>query len=291
MNDEMSEDLVWLEPQTPEEVINELINTHKKTDFYVLYSGGKDSSSVAHFIAENYPDNFKGVVFTNTGISSPITRKFALDYTKKMGWNLTMTWAHKTYYDIVMRGGFPAPAYHRIVMGYLKSQSWRRFMDSKLQAGEKACFISGVRKKESMVRDKIKFYTKKPIDVDGRMVFAKPFLYKNGEQLYQYFIENGLKKSPAYEWANKSGECWCGCFSGGVFEIKMIEKYDPFLFKTIKWLEKELQLHGTPTAKKRPLWGLSVGTVNSEDQLDLESFFGEKINANEDYCGESCAVE
>ena len=278
----MDDSLVWLEPQTPEEIVHECIEKHKKPDLYVLFSGGKDSVCTAHYIATNFPDNFKGVVFTNTGISSNITRKFVLNYTKEMNWPLFMTWAHVPYYDIVMEHGFPGPGSHRIIMGKLKAQSGYWFLrDIK----NHSAFISGVRKKESWARNKKRFYTKKPIDINAGLTFCKPFLYKNGSQLMEYFIENGLKKSPAYEWFDKSGECWCGCFYND-WELKMIETYDPFLYDTIQWMEAQLQKHGTKEAKKFPKWGRSVGAEISKLQTTLGSF-----EVNEDYCGESCNIE
>lgn len=276
----MNQDLIWHEPQTSQSIIDELRIIHKKTDFYVLYSGGKDSTCVAHYIAKNYPDNFKGVVFTNTGISSAMTRKFVIEYCKKMNWPLIMTWARKPYYDIVIEKGFPNAGAHKVIMGYLKFQSWYYFLRNIKKT---SAFISGVRKKESWARNKIRFYTKKPIDINATLTFAKPFLYKNGNQLQKYFITNGLKATPAYDYFDKSGECWCGCFYNE-WELKMIEKYDPFLFDTIKWMEKQVQLKGSKMAKKFPHWGRSVGADYSELQSTLGNF-------NEDYCGESCQVE
>jgi len=282
----MNQDLTWLEPLSPKEIIeDELVKKHKKDRFYVLYSGGKDSSSVADFIVKNYPEYYAGHVFTNTGIATPITRKFVLQYSKKMGWDVEMTWPKKSYYDIVINGGFPRPQYHRVVMGYLKYHSWHDYLIRKINSGEKACFISGVRKKESVMRDKVKFYTKKPIDVDGKLTFAKPFLYKNGSQLSEYFIINGLKATPASDWFDKSGECWCGCF-WNKWDLKMLETHDPFIFQTIKWLEKQIQIRGTDEAKKRPYWGSFSGVDSSESQTTFDDF-----TVNEDYCGESCEVE
>jgi 3'-phosphoadenosine 5'-phosphosulfate sulfotransferase (PAPS reductase)/FAD synthetase len=284
----MTQDFVWEEPQTPEEIYEDLIDLGF-TSFYVLVSGGRDSFSVAHktkeYLDENYPGYFKGAVFTNTGIASQITRKFTIDYCKELGIPLNMTWARKPYYDIVMEKGFPGAGSHKIIMGYLKFHAWYyfwRYVTKEL--GQKACFISGVRKKESMMRDKRKFYSKKPIDVNAMMTFGKPFLYKNGAQLVEYHIKNGLKKTPAYDLFDKSGECWCGCFYNN-WELKMIEKHDPFLFSTIKWLESQLQKHGTKEAKKFPYWGRSVGADYSELQTTLD------FNFNEDYCGESCEIQ
>ncbi len=248
-----------------------------------MYSGGKDSVSTAHYISENYPDNFAGVVFTNTGIGSNVTRKFVLEYCREMNWPLIFTWAKISYYDSVMEYGFPGAGSHRLIMGYLKYHSWYWFLRDKLKT-EKACFISGVRKKESTVRDKKRFYTRKPIDTNGKIIFAKPFLYKNGSQLMEYFIKNGLKKSPAYDYFDKSGECWCGCFTHE-WELKLLEKHDPQTFQTIKWLEKQVQLHGTTEAKKHPYWGRGSGVGNIELQKQFSDF-----EINDDYCGESCDV-
>lgn len=281
------QDLVWLEPQTPEEIYGDLIDLGF-TSFYVLISGGRDSFSVAHktkaFLDENYPGYFKGGVFTNTGIASQMTRRFTIDYCKELKIPLNMTYARKSYYDIVMEHGFPGAGSHKIIMGYLKFHAWYYFYKYVTkELSQKACFISGVRKKESMMRDKKRFYTKKPIDVNATMTFGKPFLYKNGSQLVEYSIKEGLKKTPAYDLFDKSGECWCGCFYNN-WELKAIETHDPFLFNTIKWLESELQRVGTKEAKRFPNWGRSVGADFSELQTTLD------FNFNEDYCGESCEV-
>ena len=285
LKNKVDDDLVWLEPLPPKEIIeDELVKKYKKDKFYVLYSGGQDSNCVDNFIATNYPEYYGGRVFTNTGIASPITRQFSISNSKELGRKIEMTWARKSFYDIVMNKGFPGPGAHKIIMGYLKFHSWYYYLKPKMKQ-ENACFISGVRKKESWARNKVKFYSKKPIDINATMTFCKPFLYKNGTQMQEYFIKNGLKKSPAYDWFDKSGECWCGCFYND-WELKMLEKHDPFVFNTIKWLEKQIQLHGTKEARKFPHWGRSVGADYSELQTTMEQF-----NVNEDYCGESCTVE
>ena len=280
----MTDDLVWLEPQTPKEIIEELKDDYKIEYLYPLYSGGQDSGSVVDFVHKNYPEMVKKTVFTCTGIGSPMTREFAVEYAKEKGWELESTWARKPYWDIVKEVGFRGMGGHRILMGYLKFQSWYYYMRPKLKAGEKAAFVSGVRKSESMARSKIKFYSKTPIDKNATLTFVKPFLYKNGTQLQEYMIKEGVKKSPAYEFFNKSGECWCGAQSHA-WELKMLEAHDPFIFNTIKWYEKQLQIVGSPEAKRHPHWGQSVGAENAVQQTTFGDF-----EINEDYCGESCGV-
>lgn len=281
----MTELKVWDEPKTPEIIMNELFEKYNKDSLYVLLSGGKDSVCIADYIAENYPDKFKGCVFTNVGLGAQETRKFVISYCNERGWKLFLTWPSEKerLYNIVMTHGFAGDGNHKMWMGFLKYHTWRAFILERLKLGEKACFISGVRKKESKARDKIKKYTRQPIDIDDKMVFCKPFLYKNGLQLWNYFIEHNLKKSPVYEWLNKSGECLCGAHAQE-WELKLLEKFDRLAFESIKWLEQQIEKFGSKKAKKYNKWGNGPKTQDIEEQTTLENF-------NEDYCGESCVIE
>lgn len=278
----MSQNIEWLESQTPEQIMEEAIEKYNLDSLYVLFSGGKDSVCVAHFIATNYPEKFAGCVFTNTGLGSQETRKFVLSYCREMGWKLYMTWAtteKDRFYNQVMKYGFGFAGNHRQWMAALKFHSWRAFMIEKLK-DEKACFVSGVRKKESKKREKVSGYTKTPIDVDGKLIFVKPFLFKNGTQLWDYFLSNQLKKTPVYDWLNRSGECYCGCFAE-LWDLQLFRTHDKLAFDTIKWLEDEIGLHGTHAAKKWRKWGMKSDTREILQQTTL----------NDDYCGESCYAE
>lgn len=288
---------VWAEPKSPDEIVDEAIKQHSIEKLYVLFSGGKDSVCVADYIASNFPKQFAGVVFTNTGLGSQETRKFVINYCKEKGWKLWMTWAdkRKRFVDILLDHGFATAGSHRIWMSYLKFHSWHYFAkDRKTRFNEKMAFISGVRKKESRMRSKVKSYSRQPVDVNAGHTFIKPFLYKNGEQLMQYFVENGLKKTPVYEWLNRSGECYCGAFTQ-VWDLQLMEKYDPLAFNTIKYYEKLIQEKGTEQAKKNGKWGerKMQSTDDVENQKVLDTFFNDPdgIKVNEDYCGESCMVE
>ena len=271
--------------------MSEVIEKYGYDRFYVLFSGGKDSVCVADFIARNYPDRFAGIVFTNTGLGARATRQFVVDYAKKRNWPIHMTRASdkERFYNIVMKYGFAFAGNHSMWMGYLKMHTWYYFLRPKIKAGENACFISGVRKKESRARNKVKKYTKKPLDFNSGLPYVKPFLWKNGEQLWDYFIENELEKTPVYQWLNRSGECYCGAHAEE-WDLKLMEKYDPLAFETIKWLETEIGRVGSKLAKRYNKWGYKSSTEDIENQSTLSDFFGEKIEVNEDYCGESCMV-
>ena len=289
----MNTDLVWLEPQSPEQIMDEAIKEYKLNKLYVLFSGGKDSVCVAHYIATNYSKQFAGCVFTNTGLAAKDTRKFVISYCREMNWKLYLTYPSdkERLYNIIMREVFARQGNHRLVMGYIKYHSWYYFLREKILQGEKAAFISGLRKKESQIRNKMRQFTKHPVDKRGRFeLFIKPFLYKNAGQLWEYFNHYELKKTPVYSWLNKSGECLCGSFTEP-WELKMLEKYDPGSFETIKWLEKQLQLHGTDKAKRFSKWG--VRGQNLGNPYGVHGSYTKEVEdqtAIDDYCGESCAV-
>jgi len=274
----------------PKEIVNIAIKQYSLDKLYVLFSGGKDSVCVLHFIATNFPDKFAGAVFTNTGLGSQETRKFVINYCKEMGWKLYLTYPQEKerFQKIMLKNGFATPGSHRIWMGYLKYHAWYYFSKwRKKELNENMAFISGVRKKESKQRNKIKAYTKKPTDVNATMVFIKPFLYKNGVELWDYFIENNLKKTPVYDWLNRSGECYCGAFTQPG-DLKLMQKYDPLAFETIRRYEKLIQENGTDVAKKNCKWGEhNQSTDDIINQTLLDGF----IKTDEDYCGESCMIE
>ncbi len=282
------QELIWAEPKSPNEIMDEAISKYKLEKVYVLFSGGKDSVCVAHFIATNYPKLFGGCVFTNTGLSSNATRRFVIDYCKEMNWKLHMTWPseNERYYKVVMKHGFARQGNHRLVMGYIKYHTWYYFLRERILKGEKCAFISGVRKRESMIRNKRRLFTKSPVDNKSRFeLFIKPFLYKNGTQLWEYYNKHGLKKTPVYEWLNKSGECLCGSFTE-TWELKMLEKFDPLSFNTIKWMEKQLKKYGTKEAQKYSKWGAKQ--LSNDNQVGQSTDDVEQQSTMEDYCGESC---
>ena len=272
----------------PKEIVSMAIKQYSLEKLYVLFSGGKDSVCVLHFIATNFPDKFAGAVFTNTGLGSQETRKFVIDYCKKMGWKLYLTYPQENerFQKIMLKNGFATPGSHRIWMGYLKYHAWYYFSKWRKKENEKMAFISGVRKKESRQRAKIKGYARKPVDVNATMIFVKPFLYKSGVELWDYFIENKLKKTPVYDWLNRSGECYCGAFTQPG-DLKVMQKYDPLAFDTIKYYEKLIKKNGTDVARKNSKWGEHNQSTNDIiNQTLLDNF----IKIDDDYCGESCTV-
>jgi len=307
--------ILAFDEQTPFTIMRDAVKKHGVKKFYVLLSGGKNSIVVAHFVATNFPEQFGGCVFTNTGFGSHETREFVIQYCLEMGWKLFMTWPkeEERFYNVVMRYGFGGPGNHNLVMGYLKHHSWRQFIaDHKV---ENPCLISGVFKKESKSREYKKQYSKKPIDKDGDMIFVKPFFYKTAVQFWDYFMQYKLKKSPTYEWFNKSGECFCGCY-GNQWELQLMKEFDPLAFEYIQWLEARIKIRIKELDEEIIELGRGIGKnilsqfVHHAKKSKMESLIKNRddlinygtwghgptttdIKAQtllDDYCGESCQV-
>lgn len=278
----------------PNEIIEKALDMGK-TEFYSLYSGGKDSTVAQDIIAVQYPEYYKGNVYTMTGMSLKESRWFVRNQCYETKRPLFFTWAKKNYVNWVDDNGFGGEGVHNVVMSKLKFLSWRLFLRDK--GDEKACFISGVRKKESKRRNGRRAY-KSPIDFDNKTCFVKPLFYKNGIWLWNYIGNNNLKVSPVNDILGISGDCLCGCFAEK-YEIKLIEQYYPYMFSAIKWLEERAKKSKSKLANKFSTWGSGPSLKDVEMQTQLKDWFGqleeesglEKSTINiEEYCTESCSV-
>ena len=275
---------VQLSELNPKEIMDEAIE-QGLTDFYVAYSGGKDSGVVLDMMAKDFSDYFKGVVFVNTGIGTQATLDYITDYCKKRNYKLFIVKPEDvirkkktirgdvgdqfSYEALVMNYGFPQQSFHTVAMRHLKYFPLRKFIYDRLERGEKPCIVGGIRKYES-ARRKIKW--NKHFYNDGKMWFVLPIFFKRDEWVYDYFIKNDIKRSPVYETLHISGDCLCGCFAKKE-ELKLLEMFHPEVFAEIKRLEKLLKEKGTPEAKKHASWGIHNQTTESvESQSQLESF-------------------
>ena len=275
--------------KTPEGIIDEVESVHGRTNFYALTSGGKDSITLTNWLAEL--GKLKKVVHIDTGVSLKMTTDFVKDYCQEKGWPLQIIRPrfHRIYASFVLQYGFPGPGGHRYIMGYLKFRAMREFAYAADRKHH--CLVSGIRKFESTRR--MNKYPE-PISVDEQMWFVAPFFYRRDTEIYEDYIKNGLRKSPAYDHGlGTSGECMCGAFA--TFDEKMlIKQLDPNLADYIDWLEDGVQRFGTDTAKKRPKWGGNPKMSDLEDQQLISEFLADSpdmgdIDKMENIvCGQEC---
>ena len=284
----------------PAEILN-LALAKGMRDFYVGYSGGKDSGIVLDIVSQTCPENFKGVLFCDTGIGTIETKKFVIELCKeknyplhilKPGNVLLCETCHKTanrtknfdnklcpkcdkectpisYEMLILRFGFPGASSHPATMGWLKWYPILQFIRKRIAAGEKPVILSGIRKKESARRNS-KF--DKWHDREDKIDFVKPIFYKDNNWVMRYFIENDIKRSPVYNTLHLSGDCLCGCFATRE-ELKLIEMFHPTVFSEIKRLETLIKEKGTAKAKKYGKWGyFKQSTDDIQAQTKMENF-------------------
>ena len=263
--------------ESPSGIIDKVINIHGKEEFYVACSGGKDSISLAHYVSTNYPKNFKGLVFIDTGVGIKKTKEWLIDYAKEKGWELYIIKSKikDAYENLVKKYGFPGAGFHNIVMRILKYVVLREFAFEPIRK-EKCIIISGTRKFESARRN----INTKAITRDGSFYFCSPFYAKTDEFVYKYLLENGLKKTPIHDILGMSGECMCGCYAG-VGERELIKQLDPELDQFLTDLERAVQIEGTDAAKKHPTWG---GTNNKPPVIES----GVDSDVEAIICGSEC---
>ena len=266
----------------PKEIMQEAIDSGL-TDFYVAFSGGKDSGVVLDIMQKEFPEQFKGVLFCDTGIGTNDTKNFIKEYCeerkyplhivspedviRKRNTNRGSAGESYSYEALVLNYGFPKQAFHTVTMRHLKYFPMRKFIYDRIALGENPCIVGGIRKNES-ARRKLKW--NKYFYNDGKMWFVSPIFFKEDDWVYKYYIENGIKRSPVYDTLHISGDCLCGCFAQKN-ELELLKGFHPEVYEEIKRLEKLIKEKGTEEAKESTTWG-GHGVTTHESDDDAENF-------------------
>jgi phosphoadenosine phosphosulfate reductase len=219
-------------------IINETIEKYKVNRFVVLFSGGKDSLTVAHYM------HFKlglpiELLYCKTGIGVKENLEYVESTAKKYGWKLTVidTLPHETYEIFVKRFGFPYGGVHNAVMGFLKYHPMRKwYREEKKRTGDIIGFCSGRRRNESARRKRMKSNT--AVQFTDRMVFVAPIHDWTTDQVWNYVKEERLEVCPVYDTLHMSGDCLCGAY-GTADEYRMLEIFHPETFVKIRSLENK----------------------------------------------------
>ncbi len=251
-------------PKNPFEILRDAIKEHYIDSLYVGFSGGKDSSVVADFASKNFSGQFKGCIFCDTGIKVAEAKKFVEDYCTERNWDLKIVHPKRTFEMIVKENGFPGPSVHTFIMRYLKYIPMRAFIAECYDEGQKPAILSGVRQQESVRRG---INATSEVYHDGRLIFISPMLYKSDEWMYEYYLKEGLKRSPVYDTLHISGDCLCGCYSKPG-EAKLIETFHPDVFKQIQ----ELETYCREREYSRATWGKQAGMTHAGEQGSIDPY-------------------
>ncbi len=182
--------------------------------FVGLFSGGKDSLAVCHWMWKQ--GLMTDVLYCYTGVGLKENFNYVIETCNKFGWSLHVEFAQGrfTYAEFVRRYGFPGGGIHMGIMRWLKWMGIRRFNRAHLE--EKVGFVSGTRKKESKRRMKLSEPARKVTEGERKnapIIMFSPHFYWTTEQVFDYIKENNLELCPVYETMHMGGDCFCGAFA------------------------------------------------------------------------------
>ena len=225
---------------------------HEVSGQVVLFSGGKDSTVLAHLFRHRATH----AGHANTGIGIEATRQFVRDTCAN--WQLPLIEKHpapgQTYRDIVLGryraqngrqpwpGGFPGPAAHFIMYRMLKERALREIRKELVvnPRKERVVYLTGVRTQES-ARRLMTTTAAGPIRREGSVVWVSPLIGWSALDLNAY--RRVYPDTPLNEVSvnlHMSGECLCGAFAHHG-ELDEIEDWYPQDAQAIRDLEREVQ--------------------------------------------------
>lgn len=245
--------------------------------FYALFSGGKDSVTVAHLL-DTY-GLLAGCVFVDTSIGLPETKDFVIKYCKLMGWNLKILdrmGKHLDYESFVNKFGFPGPSFHTITMRELKWKPLYTWVMNNKDEG--IVLVSGVRSGESKRRMSwVKGYER---DRSCKhMRWCAPIHDWSTAEVWAYVHKHGLQRSPVYSTLGISGDCLCGAFASRG-EAELLNQFHPEMASYISELERNCP-------KKRNKWGNGSSVTGARSQKTLDWACADCVNE----CGSRKLIE
>jgi 3'-phosphoadenosine 5'-phosphosulfate sulfotransferase (PAPS reductase)/FAD synthetase len=217
----------------------------------VLYSGGNDSTTLAHM----FRDRATHAIHANTTIGIEQTRQFVRDTCVAWGLPLIEKVAPVSYRELVIERGFPGPAMHFKMYQRLKERcldAARRDLGVAKSRTKAVVFIAGRRRQESRRRADVPLW-----ESDGSVIWVSPLAFWTKLDLNTYRLMHGdVPRNPASDTLHMSGECLCGAFAHRG-ELDEIGHWFPEVRAEIEALEDEVRAAGHPEPFCR--WGHGEG--------------------------------
>jgi len=269
--------------ENPDELIARAVGEHRPVAVWCLFSGGNDSTVLAHRCREHY----QGLSFVDTGTAVPGVAEFVREYADWIGKPLQVLSAGDAFRVMVLgdevwwsrfkaaravdaglsieafvardtreRGrasggelgqiphGFPGPGAHGRAYNRLKERQIMTLLrQSKVGHPRTARVLFLSGIRRAESRRRSK---REAINrLPGKSaVFANPLIDWTGEQMRAYRREHDLPESPAAALLHRSGECNCGAFANAAEERAMLMALYPEFFADIEALERQAEAAG-----------------------------------------------
>lgn len=233
-----------------EEAIKTHLGNHRLVAKVVLFSGGNDSTVLAHLF-RNFADY---AAHANTTIGIEETREFVRDCCTKWKLPLLERTAPTSFRELVLERGFPGPAMHYKMYQRLKErpleQVRRELVVNPRQ--DRVVFLAGRRRSESERRKSIPLHERR-----GSVIWVSPLAMWTKLDLNLYRKLFAVPRNPVSDALHMSGECLCGAFAHPG-ELEELEFWFPTMAQEIRDLETEVRAagHGEPFCQ----WGHMKGS-------------------------------
>lgn len=221
----------------------------------VLYSGGNDSTVLAHM----FRDVATHAVHANTGIGIEATRQFVRDTCAAWGLPLIEKHPPVSYRDLVLERGFPGPGQHFKMYQRLKERCLRDVRRDLISNSyrQRLVFLAGRRAEESDRRAmRASAGELVPIETIDSIVWVSPLHEWTKLDLNAYRRRfPDCPRNEVSDHLHMSGECLCGSFAKPD-ELDMIGFFYPEVREEIERLQREVTLAGNaPLERCRWGWG------------------------------------
>lgn len=271
------------EREDPDELIARAVREHEPVAVWCLFSGGHDSTVLAHRCREHY----QGLAFIDTGTAVPGVVEFVREYADWLGKPLRVLSAGDAYRQMVMGDlvwwarfitakdadpglsieafiardtrehgrasggelgqvphGFPGPGAHGRAYNRLKERQIMALLrESKAGHPRRSRVLFLSGIRRAESRRRSK---REAINrLPGKSaVFAAPLIDWTGGEMLRYRREHRIPESEAAALLHRSGECQCGAFANAADERAMLKALYPSFFAGIEQLGREAQAAG-----------------------------------------------
>ena len=273
-----------LKQLNPDELIAAARSEHEPVATWCLFSGGNDSTVLAHRCREHYD----GLAWIDTGTAVPGVETFVREYAAWVDKPLRILSAGDAFHTMVLGDlvwwarfiaahdreptltieqliardtarfgrasggelgqvphGFPGPGAHGRAYNRLKERQIMALLrESKVGHPRRARVLFLSGIRRAESRRRS---TREAINrLPGKSsVFVNPLIDWTGEKMRGYRRDHDLPESPAAALLHRSGECNCGAFASAGGEREMLQAlYPDFFAAVIESLEREAQAAG-----------------------------------------------
>lgn len=266
-------------------LLDEVIERYQPNELLLLFSGGNDSSLLAHLVR----GRMTAAVHIRTTIGVPQTQVYVEQVCQV--WDLPLIWADPpdTYADLVLGKvkaktkdavvwrGFPGPGAHAFFYQRLKEKALdevRRARTISRGRNGQIAFVAGTRWSESARR----FRNAEEVDVAGSVVWVSPIVHWTNGHIAEYRARHrctvshvhaehhlchadALPLSEVSANLHMSGDCLCGAFAHEG-ELDEVEFFYPEVAARIRAIEAQARAGDIPWC----VWGAGKAAATRGQQ-------------------------